>query len=210
LRNSLLPFKVSPLHVIFRRTGRRRYAVVVSVPGDALQAVDPAPGYDDDIPHDLVHYIVEAELRLQAGVFGRVAQGGGTFIPSAEQPGDSRERMRRQRKQRRRELSLRARDEARTGDMVASERLSAICDVAWRRRHGQRADPLRQAPEMLANDADCVERVVARLDRLAPLWRELPVGGEIVFEWPSATPREVRGAVRPDQAAMTGSRAVDK
>jgi hypothetical protein len=65
------------MQVSFKRTGSRRYAVIVSDTGKPTVAADPAPGYDDDIPHDLVHYVVEAELRLQNAVYGRAARGAG-------------------------------------------------------------------------------------------------------------------------------------
>lgn len=52
----------------------------MSLAGKPVQSLSPAPGYDDHIPHDLVHSVVEAELALQSGVFGRAARGGGTFI----------------------------------------------------------------------------------------------------------------------------------
>jgi hypothetical protein len=177
--------------VIFKRTGERRYAVVVLVPGKPVQAVDPAPGYDDDIPHDLVHYVVEAELRLMSGVFGRAANGGGTFVAAAAHHLSTRERARQRRKQERREGSLGARDSERGQELATSERLAALCDVAWRRRHGQRPDPLRKAPEPLAtDDRAAVARVVARLDELAPLWRALAIGEELAFEWPASSPRQ--------------------
>lgn len=64
----------SCMQVIFRRIGERRYAVIVEVPGEAAQTMSPAPGFDQHIPHDLVHYVVEAELGLEAGVFGRAAR----------------------------------------------------------------------------------------------------------------------------------------
>lgn len=178
----------------FKRTGERRYAVEVVVPGVGVQALSPAPGYDDDIPHDLVHYIVEAELRLETGVFGRAAKGAGTFVRRPE-GGElsAREQARQRRKQQKRESGLRARDEARGREMETSERLAAICDVAWRRRHGQRADPLRKAPEISAEDAARVQRVVERLDAVAPLWRALPVGGELVFQWPAVVPIDKTG-----------------
>lgn len=178
------------MHVAFRRTGVRRYATVVTVPGHAPRALDPAPGYDDDIPHDLVHYVVEAELGLRYGVYGSAARGGGTFIATSQEDTRPRERAREQRRQRRRERSLRARDAS--GEMARSERLAASCDVTFRRQHGKRPDPAREPPVVAAEDAADVERVVARLDAIAPLWRELPVNGELVFDWPSATPR--RGA----------------
>ena len=176
--------------VSFKRTGARRYAVVVSVSGEAERMMDPAPGYDDDIPHDLVHYVVEAELGFTRGVFGRAAQGGGTFVAREAEGLSTRERARLRRKQQKRESSLHARDESSAHEMATSEHMAGLCDLAWRRKHGQRADPLRKPPEMsAAYDPHDIARVVARLDALAPQWRALPVGAALAFEWPSVTPR---------------------
>lgn len=182
------------MQVIFKRTGVRRYAVIVTVPGESTRAADPAPGYDDDIPHDLVHYVVEAELRLAHGVYGRAARGAGTFIATAERDVSARQRARRQRKQNRAERALRSQGGAAAAEMATSERLAGLSDVIWRRRAGQRADTLRAAPVVRAEDATAIERVVARLDVLAPLWRALPVGGELEFAWPSLEPSR-RGLV---------------
>jgi hypothetical protein len=176
------------MNVRFRRTGARRYAVVVTLEGEPPRAMDPAPGYDDDIPHDVVHYVVEAELGLENGVYGRAARGAGSFVSTAERDTHPRERARQQRKQRKRERALGAQDARQAADMAQSERVASLCDVAWRRRHGQHPDPARSAPVPQADDAAAVERVVSRLDALAPLWRALPVGGELVFEWPHAVP----------------------
>jgi hypothetical protein len=178
--------------VSFKRTGARRYAVIVSVSDAALskeRVMDPAPGYDDDIPHDLVHYVVEAELGFTRGVFGRAAQGGGTFVARDAEGLSARERARQRRKQQKREGSLRARDESSAHEMAASEQLAALCDVAWRRKHGQRPDALRKPPEMTSAYAQSdIERVVAQLDALAPQWRALPEGSSLAFEWPSVHP----------------------
>jgi hypothetical protein len=173
------------MRVIFRRTGERRYAVIVEVPGEVPQTMSPAPGFDDHIPHDLVHYVVEAELGLEAGVFGRAARGGGTFY-ATETATNSRERARQRRKQARREQTLR-RNPAHEEQLDTSERLAALCDVAWRRRHGQRPDPALWHPPSPTSTIDSarVERVVSRLDQLAPLWNRLPVGGELALTWPS-------------------------
>lgn len=176
------------MHVSFKRTGERRYAVIVTVPGGPTRAADPAPGYDDDIPHDLVHYVVEAELRITQGVYGRAARGAGTFIATAERDIKPRQRVRDQREQLKRERALRSRGGAPALEMATSERIAALSDVAWRRKAGQRRDALREAPMQRSEDAACVERVVARLDALAPLWRALPIGGELVFDWPSLVP----------------------
>jgi hypothetical protein len=74
--------------------------------------------------------------------------------------------------------------------MARSERLAALCDVAWRRRAGQKPDGQRTAPALLPEDVGSIERVVARLEILAPLWRALPVGSELVFTWPSTEPMQ--------------------
>jgi hypothetical protein len=150
--------------------------------------MDPAPAYDDDIPHDLVHYVVEAELGLANGVYGRAARGAGTFVTTSERDVSPRERARQQRKQQRRERALGADGAPDAADMARSERLAGLCDVAWRRKHGQHPHPLRSAPVPRAEDATDVERVVSRLDAIARLWRALPVGGELVFEWPNVVP----------------------
>jgi hypothetical protein len=186
------------MRVVFKRTGARRYAVLVEVPGYGVQQVHPAPGYDDDIPHDLVHYVVEAELRLARGVFGRAARGGGSFVATVTADDAPRARARAQRKQRRREAALRVRDEAGRGEMSGSERLAAICGVAFRRQVGQRPAPLRSAPPEAETPEEraCVARVVARLRELAPRWRALPVEGELAFVWPSVIP------VTPDDSGQ--------
>ncbi|HKO47832.1 MAG TPA: hypothetical protein VJV79_08915 [Polyangiaceae bacterium] len=184
------------MNVIFRRTGERRYSVTVERAGQPPQTMDPAPGFDPHIPHDLVHYIVEAELGLTAGVFGRAANGGGTFIPAGAQVKQQgpRERARTRREQLRREASLADGDKRSRQDMAHSERLAAISDLYWRRHQGQVPDPARPAPywSVSAEDAGRVERIVARLAALAPLWNQLPVGGELAFVWPS-TAASTRG-----------------
>jgi hypothetical protein len=177
------------MDVVFKRTGARRYAVIVTVAGEQPRVMDPAPGYDDDIPHDLVHYLVEAELGLSYGVYGSVALGGSTFIRAVDPAVRPRERARQQRRQRKRDRALRAQDGQGAGEMARSERLASLCDVVWRRKRGQRPDPGRPAPQFAANDAANVARVVAHLDVVAPQWRELPVGGALAFEWPGVRPR---------------------
>lgn len=176
------------MRVTFRRTGNRGYAVIVEVPGQAAQTMSPAPGFDEHIPHDLVHYVVEAELGLDAGVFGRAARGGGTFYPAATAP-SARTQARARRKQARREQALR-REPTNEQQLATSERLAALCDLAWRRRHGQHADPAfwQTAVPISVADATRIERVVSRLDRLAPAWQQLRSGDQLTFEWPSLEP----------------------
>ena len=46
--------------------------------------MDPTPGYDPKMPHDMAHFIVENEMGIQGGLFGQLAAGGyaGTFHPA--------------------------------------------------------------------------------------------------------------------------------
>ncbi|HYE74205.1 MAG TPA: hypothetical protein VEF04_12785, partial [Blastocatellia bacterium] len=69
------------MEVQFRRTGERRYAVTIFRPGNSALEMNPAPGYDSFMPHDLLHFIVESELGLRRGIYGQIAEGGhaGTF-----------------------------------------------------------------------------------------------------------------------------------
>jgi hypothetical protein len=183
----------SPMNVIFRRTGERRYSVTVEIAGQVPQRVDPAPGFDPYIPHDLVHYVVEAELGLSSGVFGRAAKGAGTFIVASSNDQSPRERARARRRQLQREASLARADRKGEQEMVTSERLAAVSDLLWRRRHGQVPDSSRPGPDCSAEDTKRVERIVDRLAALAPLWNRLPIGGALSFAWPSSIPSTRRG-----------------
>lgn len=174
------------MEVTFERTGARRYATIVAVPGRPPLRADPAPGYDDDVPHDLVHYLVEAELGLAYGVYGRAAAGGGPFRTTTETPGDRRHRRRGQRRLQRREASLRDVD---PGDMATSERVVGLCDLAWRRRTGARPPAWAERTPVPDADRRVVARVLAQMEALAPRWRELPVGGALTFVWPDTEPR---------------------
>lgn len=173
--------------VTFERTGARRYATVVSVPGEPVRRAEPAPGFAPAFPHDLVHYLVEATLGMTHGVFGRALSGGaGLFLPVGDDP---RERAREQRRRQRREAALAAADR---GDMERSERLTGWCTVTWYRRGGAATPEWArrgagttavQTPE----DQVVVDRVVALLDELSPRWQALPVGGALQFTWPDTT-----------------------
>jgi len=68
--------------VRFRKTGARRYDVLVERER-APSVIAHAPGYDDYLPHDLLHFVAEAEWGLDGAVFGQLAAGGdpGIFLP---------------------------------------------------------------------------------------------------------------------------------
>ncbi|MGH9881836.1 MAG: DUF4440 domain-containing protein [Pyrinomonadaceae bacterium] len=75
------------MKVTFTRTAERRYRVSVEGPGVVSSWMEPAPGYDARLPHDMAHFVVENELGISGGEFGQLAAGGNarTFKPTAEQ-----------------------------------------------------------------------------------------------------------------------------
>src|SRR5215207_3500274 len=92
--------------------------------------MNPAPGYDARIPHDLLHLVVEAKLGLTRGVFGQLAAGGdaGTFhlTPQLHETSRNLARLRNRLKARGKKLLREGRDEA-----VQSERATYICWYEW-------------------------------------------------------------------------------
>ena len=154
--------------------------------GTPAVTMNPAPGFDPRLPHDLVHYAVEREHGIELGVFGQLAAGGNlrTFRRLDETP-DRRLRRRGER------LAREHLDE-----LARSERLAAEALRAWIR------GPRPHADERL-------ERVCARLDELSARWRALGVGGELTLTWPRQTlPRAAPGAVRAASRAALRSAGV--
>jgi hypothetical protein len=94
--------------VTFTRTGERRYAVRATLEGMPDVEMNPAPGYDPFMPHDLQHFIVERALGIDGAIYGQLAAGGtvGTFH-SVVKPGDHRAASRARRNQDRKSSRLR-------------------------------------------------------------------------------------------------------
>src|SRR4030095_3372748 len=116
--------------LVFRRTGRRRYAVEAKRSSFPDLEMNPAPGYDEWTPHDLLHLVVEAQLGLTHGVFGQLAAGGdaGTFHPTVKPKQSPRDaaRVRTKVKARGKTLMREGRDES-----AQSERATYICWYEW-------------------------------------------------------------------------------
>ena len=100
--------------LIFRRTGQRRYSVLAKRETFPDLEMNPAPGYDPLIPHDLMHLVVEANLGLTRGIFGQLAAGGdaGTFhLPAQSKKSRDATRLRKRVKARGKTLLLEGREE---------------------------------------------------------------------------------------------------
>jgi hypothetical protein len=185
------------MKVHFIRSGERRYSMRIERAGLPVLAMDPAPGFDADVPHDMVHFVVEAVLGLKGGVFGQIAAGGtaGSFhVEAAGGKADAREQRRTVRKQVAKGKKL---IEAQGREGEVSELAAFLFDIAWRSGHRpdsaeQRAalgEAERVRATLSADEREGIDAarpaVFAAFNRLAADWRALRVGDALVLEWPT-------------------------
>lgn len=158
-------------------TGRRYMVTIVREHGPRL-ATRQGPGYDDHLPHDAVHFLVEAEAHLSAGVFGQIAAGRNNLF----WPSDQKE----QRRQARREAKKGSTATERA-DTARSEQLASICQPLWELQAGHRTELppwiARVPPTILRSPL--TKRILSRLDDFANRWHNLPPGGAITLPWPA-------------------------
>jgi hypothetical protein len=165
------------MKVSFMKTGARRYGVLVQRERAAEVVMHPAPGYDDYLPHDLLHFVAEAEWELDGAVFGQLAAGGdaGTFYPTDQSliPRAMRDRKRRKRR-------------AGKPKGRRSEALAHILEQAWNARHGREPLPSNWKEQLEAARVSSkrLEVVVDQLDDLAERWHSLRVGEQLALAWP--------------------------
>ena len=188
----------STMVVMFRRTGERRYAVEVKRPPFRDMEMNPAPGYDQFIPHDLMHLVVEAELGLDHAIYGQLASGGdaGTFRPTfnADEKTSEIARTRRRSKTRGAKLLQHGRD-----DCAQSERATYICWQEWLARSraanpkptaaaiAQQAKEVRDVAgngELAALTEKKMDEICEHLDELSSYWSGLDVGQTMAVRWP--------------------------
>lgn len=141
------------MKVTFAKRGARRYSVHVER--------DRAPdlwcgsiGYHDWLPHDLLHFVAEAEFGLDGGIFGDLASGGDAriFLPT-----DKALIAKMRRKQRIRPTRL--------PDGRRSEQLAGELERGWHAR-------------------TLPTRLQQKLDELAHCWHTLQIGDSLTLEWP--------------------------
>jgi hypothetical protein len=178
--------------VTFTKTGSRRYRVSIERElGPDLTHVS-APGYDDWLPHDLLHFVAEAVWEMRGGVFAGLATADDTggFFPA--DPALVAKWMRRRR-----------RNPLPQPKGRRSELLAGVLDWTWKERRLGGSRPVGWEKQLVGARADAkrLERALAWCDELAAAWNELPVGGSLTLEWlrPESRPPRRRGA--PDRRA---------
>ena len=184
--------------VIFQRSGQRRYAVEARRPGRPTVAMNPAPGYDPLIPHDMMHLVVEAQLGLIRGIFGQLAAGGdaGTFHVPMKSGENSRKlgRVRKRVRGKGQKLLKEGHDES-----LRSERATFICWYEWLTRSS--SSDQKELSQAMAKQAKQVretagdeelevlnerklDEICEHLDDLSSHWSNLEVGQSIAVRWP--------------------------
>ena len=172
-----------PMTLVFHRTGQRRYAVEAQRFGFPNVEMNPAPGYDPLIPHDMMHLVVEARLGLTRGIFGQLAAGGdaGSFYMFLK-AGESSRAIARARtwvKTRGKKLLRDGRDEC-----VQSEQAAHICRHEWLARSSSRERRVRSETMASLNQSK-LDEICEHLDQLSAHWSSLKVGESMAVEWPS-------------------------
>ena len=165
------------MEVTFTKAAGRRYVMTVVRERGPRLAPRHGPGYDDYLPHDAVHFVVEAEARLSGGVFGQIAAGRNNMF----WPADPRV----QRRQARREAK-RASTAAERADTGRSEELAGLCRPLWELRAGHR----RTLPLWFSGvipgtlESPLIDRILGRLEEFAARWQALQIGRSVTLSWP--------------------------
>jgi hypothetical protein len=165
------------MEVTFTKDSGRRYLMTIVRERGPELAPRHGPGYHDYLPHDAVHFLVEAEAGLTGGAFGRIAAGQSNMF----RPTDNRLLRHQRRREAKRKTSV-----TEHAQMGRSEDLASVCQVLWELRAGHRTEPPswfdRVPPEDL--ESRLTERILARLDEFAARWHALPVAQGITLTWP--------------------------
>jgi hypothetical protein len=160
--------------ITFTRTGKRRYRVSIEGPGLEPLHMEPAPGYDDRLPHDAAHFIVENELPILNGIFGQIAAGGTAKSFRSEE-------LKKPRKKKRQGEAM---ANANRADMLLSEYAVYAAQSRW-----ENHDII---PDTKISAAD-IARIIARFEDFASKWRKVAVGDSVSLEWkPSVQSRSRR------------------
>jgi len=169
------------VRMTFERMPDRRPVETLVERDDGVVFEMRGPGGGADLPHDLVHALVERELRVADGVWGCVADGvvwGSMRHVSGRQPPHAAERSARLKRER----------------AAAVQRAEGLADVGGRLARGEEGLPGQVTaagvpPERLRPAAEAVRGSAAR-------WGELRPGETWVLDWPPRAGTAVRAVER--------------
>ncbi len=165
--------------VTFTRTAERRYRVSVEGRGVVSSWIEPAPGYDARLPHDMAHFVVENELGITGGIFGQLADGGDarTFHPTGEQ-------ARCKAAKRGKRIAATNRDDA-----MLSEKVVYLACQSWNND--------RPGVTLVKGvSTDDIRRVCREFDAVSAVWSKLAVGESMTLVWRDSVGRTGRRSRR--------------
>jgi hypothetical protein len=160
----------------FERMADRRPVETLVERDDGVVFAMRGAGGGADLPHDLVHLVVETALPLPDGIWGCVADGvvwGSMRHVSGRRPPHSAERSDRLKKQR----------------LAAVQRAEAVADVVHRLADGEEILPGQVEGSGVPRER--IDAAVEAVRDAARRWAALPVGERWTLEWPAS-----RGARR--------------
>ena len=160
------------MKVIFTKLDDKRYSIAIEREHGPALVRRFGPGYDDLMPHDLAHYLVEEFFEIELGVWGQLAAGGGGIFKPAPEDDSLKYRRRSQR------IGAIGR-----ADMARSEQLVLITVVTWERSIDRVKN--QTGPFPIGVDADTLQGAVRRMGEVARRWQALQHGGSLTFTWPS-------------------------
>jgi hypothetical protein len=176
------------MDVTFTKVDAKRYFIAIDREYGPALVPRQGPGYDDLMPHDLAHYVVEEYFEIELGVWGQLAAGGcGIFAPAPEDNSLHSQR--------------RGRRIAAVGhaDMARSEQLVVITLSAWERSIDRVKHHSREFP--IDIDAEALRGAVSRMAEVARRWQALQHGASLTFTWPNRLTFEASKSRRGRQRA---------
>jgi hypothetical protein len=158
----------------FQRMADRRPVETLVERDDGVVFAMRGAGGGADLPHDLVHAVVETALPLHDGVWGCVADGvvwGSMRHVSGRRPPHSAERSDRLKRER----------------LEAVQVAETVADVVSRLARGEEVPPALVAASGVPPER--VDAAVQAVREAARRWSALPVGEHWVVEWSVARRR---------------------
>lgn len=174
------------MQIFFTKTGETTYRTI-AVREDGVSVEVPAYDRTASIPHDLVHYLVERELKLNRGFWGSVADGalfsGIKVVAGRPHPraGERSQAILREIGQQGTEAEVFA------GELLKMVHAGADRNPATvNKRLAEMWKPAKGAREPLSVEE--AQRVCSILREAEAQWQALEIGGTLQVEWRGERP----------------------
>jgi hypothetical protein len=170
----------------FTRMGDRRPVETLVERDDGVVYAMRGPGGGADLPHDLVHLVVETELRITDGVWGCIADGvvwGSMRHVSGRRPPHIGERS----------------DAFKRERGTAVMHAEGVADLVERLATGQEILPSQIPASGVPRDR--LDAAAAALRETTARWAALAPGETWVLEWPAVSRDRGRAPRRPARAS---------